>query len=71
MKIENAAHWNMNSKRMEAQARSGDILVTLGGTEGVLYLANLYHDAGRADRSAQPSALPRDDRRAATYTISG
>jgi hypothetical protein len=47
VKIENAAHWNMNSKRMEAQARCGDILVALGGTEGVLYLANLYHDAGK------------------------
>lgn len=47
VKIENAAHWNMNSKRMEAQARWGDILVTLGGAEGVLYLANLYHDAGK------------------------
>jgi hypothetical protein len=47
VKIENAAHWNMNSKRMEAQARFGDFLVVLGGTEGVLYLANLYHDAGK------------------------
>lgn len=47
IKIENAAHWNMNSKRMEAQARFGDILIALGGTEGVLYLANLYHDAGK------------------------
>jgi hypothetical protein len=47
VKIENAAHWNMNSKRMETQARFGDILVALGGTEGVLYLANLYHDAGK------------------------
>lgn len=47
IKIESAAHWNMNSKRMEAQARFGDILVALGGTEGVLYLANLYHDAGK------------------------
>lgn len=47
VKIENAAHWNMNSKRMEAQAQLGDILVALGGTEGVLYLANLYHDAGK------------------------
>lgn len=47
VKIENAARWNMNSKRMEAQARFGDILVALGGTEGVLYLANLYHDAGK------------------------
>jgi hypothetical protein len=47
IKIESAAHWNMNSKRMEAQARFGDVLVTLGGDEGVLYLANLYHDAGK------------------------
>lgn len=47
VEIENAAHWNMASKRMEAQARAGDILVTLGGTEGVLYLANLYHAAGK------------------------
>jgi TIR- and PNP-associating SLOG family len=47
VQIENAAHWNMNSKRMEAQARFSDILVPLGGTEGVLFLANLYHDAGK------------------------
>ncbi|RJF89265.1 hypothetical protein D3874_21715 [Oleomonas cavernae] len=47
VQIENAAYWNMNSKRMEAQARFGDILVPLGGTEGVLFLANLYHDAGK------------------------
>lgn len=47
VRIENAAQWNMNSKRMEAQARYGDILITLGGTEGVLYLANLYHGAGK------------------------
>lgn len=47
VKIESAAYWNMNSKRMEAQARFGDVLITLGGDEGVLYLANLYHDAGK------------------------
>ena len=47
VQIENAAAWNMNSKRMEAQARFGDVLVALGGTEGVLFLANLYHDAGK------------------------
>lgn len=47
VKIENASMWNMNAKRMEAQARYGEILVTLGGTEGVLYLGNLYHDAGK------------------------
>lgn len=45
--IESAAHWNMNSKRMEAQARHGDILIALGGGEGVLFLSNLYHDAGK------------------------
>ena len=47
VRIENAAYWNMASKRMEAQARAGDILIALGGTEGVLFLANLYHDAGK------------------------
>lgn len=47
VQIENAAAWNMNSKRMEAQARFGDVLIALGGTEGVLFLANLYHDAGK------------------------
>ena len=47
VKIENAAHWNMASKRMEAQAHWGDILIVLGGSEGVLFLANLYHDAGK------------------------
>lgn len=45
--IDNASHWNMNSKRMEIQAAHGDILITLGGSEGVLYLANLYHAAGK------------------------
>ena len=47
VQIESAAHWNMASKRMEAQARWGDILVAIGGGEGVLFLANLYHDAGK------------------------
>jgi hypothetical protein len=47
IQIENVSHWNINSKRMEAQARWGDILVAVGGSEGVLFLANLYHDAGR------------------------
>jgi hypothetical protein len=45
--IENAGRWNMNSKRMDIQAAHGDVLITLGGDEGVLYLANLYHDAGK------------------------
>jgi hypothetical protein len=47
VRIENVSHWNMNSKRMEAQARWGDILIALGGSEGVLFLANLYPDAGK------------------------
>ena len=47
VQIENVSHWNMNSKRMEAQARWGDILLAIGGGEGVLFLANLYHDAGK------------------------
>ena len=47
VRIESAAYWDMAAKRMEAQARAGDILVALGGTEGVLFLANLYHDAGK------------------------
>lgn len=42
-----AAHWNMNSKRMEAQARHGDVLITIGGGEGILFLANAYHDQGK------------------------
>jgi hypothetical protein len=47
VRIDSAAHWNMNSKRMEVQARHGDILITVGGGEGVLFLANAYHDAGK------------------------
>ncbi|MBU9478027.1 hypothetical protein [Burkholderia multivorans] len=47
IQIESAALWNMNSKRMEMQARHGDMLITLGGGEGVLFLANIYHDAGK------------------------
>lgn len=46
VQIESAAHWNMASKRMEVQALHGNILVAVGGGEGVLFLANLYHDAG-------------------------
>jgi len=45
--VENANQWDMNSKRLEMQALNGDILITLGGSEGVLFLANLYHDAGK------------------------
>lgn len=45
--IENAAEWNMGAKRLEAAAHRGDILVTVGGTDGVLFLADLYHRAGK------------------------
>ena len=44
--VDNAGHWNMNSKRLELQASHGDVLITLGGDEGVLHLANLYHESG-------------------------
>jgi len=47
VQFESAAHWNMASKRMEAQAQHGDILIAVGGGEGVLFLANLYHDSGK------------------------
>ncbi len=47
VEIENVLHWNMNSKRMEAQARYGDVLIALGGSEGVMFLANIYHQAGK------------------------
>jgi hypothetical protein len=47
VQIENVSHWNMSCKRLEAQARWGDILIAIGGSEGVLFLANLYHDAGK------------------------
>lgn len=47
VQIESAAHWNMASKRMEVQAQHGDILIAVGGGEGVLFLANLYHAAGK------------------------
>lgn len=45
--VENAGHWSMNSKRLEIQSQHGDILIALGGAEGVLHLANLYHSTGR------------------------
>jgi hypothetical protein len=47
VQIENVSHWNMGCKRMEAQARWGDILIGVGGADGVLYLANLYHNDGK------------------------
>ena len=47
VEIRDVGHWNLYSKRMEAQASHGDVLIALGGKDGVLYLANLYHDAGK------------------------
>jgi hypothetical protein len=47
VEIRSAAHWNMASKRMETQAQHGDILIAVGGGEGVCFLANLYHQAGK------------------------
>ena len=47
IEIKNVAEWNMASKRMEEQSRWGDILIAIGGDEGVLYLANRYHEAGK------------------------
>jgi hypothetical protein len=44
---ENIGYWNMNSKRLETQAAHGDVLICIGGDEGVQYLANLYHEAGK------------------------
>ena len=43
----NVGFWNMNSKRMERQEKLGDILFTLGGEDGVLYLSNLYLNHGK------------------------
>jgi hypothetical protein len=61
VRIENASQWNMNAKRMETQARYGDILITLGGTEGVVYLANLYHDAGKPAVPLRLALTPDDE----------
>ena len=45
--IHNASQWDMFSKRMEIQAEHGDVLITIGGSEGVLFLANLYHGVSK------------------------
>lgn len=47
VELRNVGHWNMQAKRMDAQAERGDVLVAIGGDDGVLYLANKYHDAGK------------------------
>jgi hypothetical protein len=60
VQIENVSHWNMNGKRMEAQAKWGDIMIALGGSDGVLFLANLYHDAGKPVVPLNAAILPPD-----------
>jgi TIR- and PNP-associating SLOG family len=72
IQIENVSHWNMNSKRMEAQARWGDILLAVGGSEGVLFLANLYHDAGKpfVPLNCKVTALDQGARRLFTLGLS-
>ena len=47
VEIRDVGHWNMQAKRMDAQAERGDVLIAVGGGDGVLYLANKYHDAGK------------------------
>jgi hypothetical protein len=61
VRIENASHWNMAGKRMEVQAKWGDILLALGGSEGVLFLANIYHDAGKPVVPLNLALTPADD----------
>jgi hypothetical protein len=45
--LTNLGDWNVGSMRREAQARVGGVLIALGGDEGVLHLANLYHESGK------------------------
>lgn len=47
VEIRDVGRWDMQTKRMDAQAERGDVLITIGGGDGVLYLANRYHDAGK------------------------
>ena len=47
VEIRDVGHWDMQAKRMDAQAERGDVLVAIGGGDGVLYLANKYYDAGK------------------------
>lgn len=60
VQIENVSHWNMGSKRLEAQARWGDILIALGGSDGVLFLADLYFNAGKPVVPLNPKIAPTD-----------
>lgn len=47
VRIHHVGRWNMGAKRLEAQASEGDVLLLLGGEDGVLHLANLYRDVGK------------------------
>lgn len=47
VEIKNAYFWNMGSKRLELAAQWGDILLTIGGADGVMFMADLYHQAGK------------------------
>lgn len=47
VEIRDVGHWNMQAKRMDAQADRGDVLIAIGGGDGVLYLANRYHESGK------------------------
>ena len=60
--IENVSHWNMNSKRMEAQAKQGDILITIGGTGGRSLLGKFEPRSGQASNPSQLCIEPRRSR---------
>lgn len=47
VEIKNAYFWNMGSKRLELASQWGDILLTVGGADGVMFMADLYHQAGK------------------------
>lgn len=59
VEFRNVGRWNMAAKRMDAQAERGDVLVAVGGDDGVLYLANKYHDAGKPVVPLNASVVPK------------
>lgn len=44
---QSVAHWNTATHRTEIRKPVGDVLLVMGGAEGVKVLANIYHDAGK------------------------
>ena len=60
VEIRDVGRWDMQTKRMDAQAERGDILITIGGGDGVLYLANRYHDAGKPVVPLNAEVTPAD-----------